>query len=202
MFFTVIAIYIARYIYDYGEYVVAAQRIGVQIEQLTWMIASGFQTAITVFIGQNFGAKAYDRIRKSVYYTSLVLIPYAFIVSALLYFIPEQLMDIFLDNPISIQHGVVYLRIIALSQVFMIIEGIGTGFFNGIARSHISSSVSAIGNSLRIPLVIWLTTIYAERGIWWSFNISSIFKAVFILIFFIFFFRGLEHVKVKKLKLK
>lgn len=202
MFFTVIAIYVARYIYDYGEHVVAAQRIGVQIEQLTWMIASGFQTAITVFIGQNFGAKAYGRIRKAIYYTALVLIPYALMVSALLYFVPGGMMGIFLDDPETIGHGVVYLRIIALSQTFMIVEAIGTGFFNGIARSHISSVISALGNGLRIPLVIWLTSIYAERGIWWSFNISSIFKAVFIFVMFVFFFKGLEKIKIKKLKIE
>lgn len=202
MFFTAIAIYIARYIYDYGESVVAAQRIGVQIEQLTWLIAGGFQTAITVFIGQNFGAKAYGRIRKAILYMTLVLVPYAILVSGLLYFFPGPLMGIFLDEAETISHGVIYLKIIALSQTFMIVEAIGTGFFNGIARSYVSSIISALGNSLRIPLVIWLTSIYAEKGIWWSFNISSIFKAFLIFVMFIFFFKGIEKVKVKKLRIK
>lgn len=202
MFFTLIAIFIARQIYGFGENVVAAQRIGVQIEQLTWMIAGGFQTAITVFIGQNFGAKKFDRVRKSIYYTTIVLIPYALIVSTLLYFIPGSLLGIFLDEVDTINPGIVYLQIIALSQVFMIIESIGTGFFNGIARSYVSSTISMVGNFLRIPLVLYLTTIYFERGIWWSFNISSIFKAVMVFIVFIFFFKGLEKVKVKKIKVE
>ncbi|QWC00121.1 MATE family efflux transporter [Mycoplasmatota bacterium] len=202
MFFTLIAIYIARQIYLFGEEVVAAQRIGVQIEQLTWMIASGFQTAITVFIGQNFGAKAYDRVRKSVYYAGLILIPYALMITGLLYFIPGSLMRIFLDEFATIQHGIVYLQIISMSQVFMIIEGIGTGFFNGIAKSYIPSIIGIVGNSLRIPLVLILTGELLERGIWWSLNISTIFKAIVIVLVFVYFFTRIENVKVKKLVLK
>lgn len=201
MFFSLIAIFVARYIYMFGEDVVAAQRIGVQIEQLTWMIGSGFQTAITVFVGQNFGAKAFDRIRKAIYYAGLVLIPYGLVITALLYFIPGSLMGIFVDQSITISHGVVYLKIIAISQVFMVIEAIGAGFFNGIAKSYIPSITGIVGNSLRIPLVWWLTEDLFERGIWWSLNLSSIFKALIIFLAFAFFFTRLEKVKVKKLVL-
>ncbi|MFW5793908.1 MAG: MATE family efflux transporter [Bacillota bacterium] len=201
MFFTIIAIFVARQIYLFGAEVVAAQRIGVQMEQLTWMIASGFQTAITVFIGQNFGAKEFMRVRKSVVYAASILIPYSFIITALLYFFPGSLMRIFLDQSNTINAGIIYLQIISISQVFMIIEAIGAGFFNGIAKSYIPSIISIVGNSLRIPLVIILTITLMEEGIWWSLNISSIFKALVIFMIFVYFFTRLEKVKVKKLKL-
>ena len=202
MFFTLIAIYIARKIFLFGDGVVAAHRVGVQIEQLTWMIASGFQTAITVFVGQNFGARAFDRVRKAVLYSVYVLIPYAIIITLMLYLIPGSLMRIFIDNEDTVQHGIVYLKIIAVSQVFMIIEGIGAGFFNGIAKSYIPSINGIIGNAIRIPLVLWMTISLSEEGIWWSFNISSIFKALVILLAFVYFFTRIEKVKVKKLVLK
>lgn len=201
MFFTIIAIFVARQIYLFGAEVVAAQRIGVQIEQLTWMIASGFQTAITVFIGQNFGAKEFTRVRKSVVYAALILVPYSLIITAMLYFFPGSLMRIFLDETDTINAGIIYLQIISISQVFMIIESIGTGFFNGIAKSYIPSITGIVGNSLRIPLVIVLTTTLMEEGIWWSLNISSIFKALVIFLVFAYVFSRLEKVKVKKLKL-
>jgi len=202
MFFTMISIFVARNIYVFGEDVVAAQRVGVQIEQLSWMTASGFQTAITVFVGQNFGAKAYGRVRKSIFYTSMILIPYALVITAILLLIPGSLMRIFLDELPTINHGIVYLRIIAVSQIFMISEGIGTGFFNGIAKSYIPSIISIVGNSLRVPLVIFLTISLSERGIWWSLNISSMFKALLIVVIMVYIFQRLDKVKVKKLVLK
>jgi len=160
------------------------------------MIASGFQTAITVFVGQNFGARAYHRIRKAILYTAMVLVPYAMIIMLILSFFPRGLMAIFLDGSTTIAHGVVYLKIIAFAQVFMVIESICTGFFNGIARSYISSVISVIGNGLRIPLVIELSNRLGVKGIWWSLNISSILKAIVLLFLFVIFFQRLEKVKV------
>jgi putative MATE family efflux protein len=202
IFFTAISIYIAREIYLYGGNVVAAQRVGVQVEQLTWMISGGFQTAITIFVGQNFGAKQYARIKRGVWSISLVLIPYALIITAILVIIPESLMRIFIDDPITVNYGINYLKIISISQVFMIIEGIGTGFFNGIAKSFIPSITSIIGNSLRVPLVIILTKTLAEEGIWWSLNISSIVKALVILLVFIFLVNKIEELKSHRLVLR
>lgn len=202
MFFTLVAIYIARHIFAYGEGVVAAHRIGVQVEQLTWMVGGGFQTAITVFVGQNFGAKAYDRVRKAIFYLALVLIPYAILVTSLLYFIPGSFMRIFLSDASAIEHGIIYLKIISLSQIFMIVDGIAAGFFNGIAKSYIPSITGMIGVGLRIPLVFLLTPGLQEKGIWWSLNISSIFKALVIISFFIYFFMRMDKIKVKKLVLE
>jgi putative MATE family efflux protein len=199
MFFTVISIYVARQIFSFGPNVVAAQRIGVQLEQLTWMIASGFQTAITVFVGQNFGARAYDRIKGAIKSISSILVPYAIVIALLLVFIPETLLRVFIDDDLSVMYGIRYLQIISISQVPMIIESIGSGFFNGIAKSYIPSITGIIGNSIRIPLVIFLTKGLAEEGIWWSLNISSIFKAIIISLAFIYIIRHIEEIKVKKL---
>ena len=202
MFFTVISIYIARKVFEFGPNVVAGQRIGVQVEQLTWMIASGFQSAITVFIGQNFGAREFGRIKRSIMDISLILIPYAFLISMLLLFIPETLMRIFVNDDETVRQGVIYLRILSVSQVFMIVESIGAGFFNGIGKSIIPSIVGIVGNSIRIPFVIWLTATMAQSGIWWSLNFSAITKALIVVVAFIIAINHLEDFKTNRLSLK
>lgn len=194
IFFTAISIYIAREVFVFGPNVVAGQRIGVQIEQLTWMIASGFQTAITVFVGQNFGAQQYKRIKRSILDMSGVLIPYGIVISLMLLLIPEALMRIFINDDVTVAFGVRYLRIISISQIFMIVESIGAGFFNGVGKSYIPSVVGIIGNSIRVPLVIILTTSLLEEGIWWSLNYSSIFKAVIIAIAFVIVVRKIVDI--------
>jgi len=199
MLFTVISIYIAREVFAFGPNVVAGQRVGVQIEQLTWMISSGFQSAITVFVGQNFGAKEFARIKRSVFDISLVLIPYALVISLMLVLIPEQLMRIFISEDSTVNAGVTYLTILSISQVFMIIESIGAGFFNGIGKSYIPSIVGIVGNSIRIPFVIILTKTLFEKGIWWSLNISSVFKAVIIIIVFVYLITHLQDMRTNKL---
>jgi len=162
------------------------------------MISSGFQSAITVFVGQNFGAREYKRIKRSIWDISGILVPYALVISLLLLFIPETLLRIFIDDDLSVSYGIRYLQIISISQIPMIIEGIGAGFFNGIGKSYIPSVVGIFGNSLRIPFVIWLTKDLLEEGIWWSLNISTIFKALLIIIAFIYIISRLDDMKMNQ----
>ncbi|MBN2504298.1 MAG: MATE family efflux transporter [Bacilli bacterium] len=198
MVFTTISIYIARMVFGFGEDVMAAQRIGTQIEQFTWMIAGGFQTALTVFVGQNFGAKQFVRIRKGFGAISMMLVPYSAIIALALFFIPAFLIGIFIDDPISKQYGIRYLEIISLAQIFMMLESIGAGMFNGIGKTYIPSIVGIAGNALRIPFAHRLVLTMAEEGIWWALNISDIIKGavLFMGAFFVLFL--LDRLRTRK----
>ena len=46
---------IGRIIAQYGAVAIAVQKVGSQIEAISWMTAEGFSAALTVFIGQNYG---------------------------------------------------------------------------------------------------------------------------------------------------
>lgn len=194
LLFTTISIVITRFIYQFGDQVVTAQRIGVQIEQFTWMIAGGFQTALTVYVGQNFGANQYERIRKGVLTLSAILIPYSILVSLMLYFIPGSIMKIFVDDPVVIEKGARYLLIISLAQIFMMMESIGTGLFNGLGKTLLPSISGIINNLVRIPIALYLMKSIQEDGIWWSLNISDILKGTILLVGSIYLLKNIEKV--------
>jgi len=198
MLFTSISMYLARLVFVYGADVMTAQRVGSQIEQFTWMIGGGFQTALTVFVGQNYGAKQYGRIRKGVFALVTLLIPYALVVSGALFFFGEELMRLFLDDPTSIAHGVKYLKLMSYAQPFMMAEGIGAGFFNGIAMTKIPSTTGIAGNLLRIPLAAVLTGLWAEVGIWWTLNISDFFKGSVLVLLALWWLPKIEALARKR----
>jgi len=198
MFFTAISIYIARMVFMFGEDVMAAQRVGVQIEQLTWMIAGGFQTALTVFIGQNFGAKQHSRIRKGFGVISLLLIPYSAVVALSIYYFAPFFIGIFIDDPISKAYGIRYLEIISLAQIFMMLESIGSGLFNGIGKTYVPSVVGSVGNVLRIPLATFLLVSMAQEGIWWALNISDFIKGTLLFGGALVILTIIEKIKLKK----
>jgi putative MATE family efflux protein len=200
MVFTSISIYIARMVFRFGDDVMAAQRVGTQIEQLTWMISGGFQAALTVFVGQNFGAKAFGRIRKGFGIISFVLLPYAFIVGLMLFFFGEELMGLFLDDPVTKAFGMRYLRIISLAQVFMMAEAIGAGVFNGIGRTYVPSIIGVIGNGIRIPLAMFLILSFQEEGIWWALNYSDIFKGIILFAGAVIVLINIEKIRRKQSK--
>lgn len=197
--FTSISIYIGVMIVQFGDEILGAQRIGSQVEQLTWMIGGGFQAAITVFVGQNIAANKLERVKKGIIYISAILIPYSILVSSLLYFKAEWLMKVFIDSPEAIAHGAKYIRIISLSQIFMMIEAVGTGLFYGLGKSAVPSANGIVGNVMRIPLAIILSATLFETGIWWAMNISSIFKGSVMLIATIYIISRLGKIKLRNL---
>ena len=70
MIFTGISMIIARVIAGFGEAAIAVQKIGSQIESISWMISDGFSAAVNSFIAQNHGAGNYKRITRG-YSTSI-----------------------------------------------------------------------------------------------------------------------------------
>ena len=52
---------------SFGDITVAAWTAYVKTDALTWMISGAFGVSITTFVGQNFGAQKYARIRQSVW---------------------------------------------------------------------------------------------------------------------------------------
>ena len=63
--FTLVNISLAKIISNFGSDAIAAQKIGLQIESITFMVIGGLNGAISSFAGQNFGEKKYKRILDS-----------------------------------------------------------------------------------------------------------------------------------------
>jgi len=185
MAFTLISVVVGVMIARYGKEVIATQRLGSQIEALAWMVASGFQVALAAFVGQNFGAEQPMRIKRG-YFTALrLLIPYGLVINAVLFFFARDLFAIFITDPDTLDIGEKYLRILSVSQVFMIIELGTAGAFNGLGKTMIPSGVGFLGNLLRIPFGLLFGYFFGFIGIWWVISISSVLKGTVLTIWFL-----------------
>lgn len=196
-----ISMVLTRILARWGATPVAVSSIGSQIESLSWMSAEGFAQAIAAFTGQNFGAGKFDRV-KTGYYKGLQIVGSIGIgVSILLIFGGKYIFKIFTPNdPVAIELGIQYLKILGLAQFFMTIEIGSAGAFNGIGKTHIPA-VTGIGlNLLRIPLALYLSSTVLElTGVWWSMTISSVLKGIIVTALFIYTLnRGLENIKTSE----
>lgn len=184
--FAIIGMILARIISVYGPEAIAAQKLGSQIESISWMTASGYSTAISAFVGQNYGGKKYDRIMKG-YFSGLRLMSFIGIFAmVLLYFFAVPLFKIFIDDPVTIQMGASYLMILAFSQWFATLEISNQGAFNGIGKTVYPSVVGIVFNLLRIPMAYFFSQNLnlGLDGVWWAMTVSSIFKGLVLFLFF------------------
>lgn len=174
--FTVINIFLARIIAIFGSDAIAAQKIGLQIESITYMVIGGLHGAVAAFTGQNYGAKKYNRIKEG-YNTALKLgIIYSLIMALIFIFFNVPFVKLFVNDEHTIVIAKAYLQAVAFSQIFSTIETVSNGIFTGIGKPKISSIISVIFTALRIPMALVLIKPFGLNGIWISISVSSILK--------------------------
>ena len=188
--FTGISMTIGRIIAAWGETAIAVQKVGIQVESISYMAADGFAAATNSFIAQNYGAKQYDRSKKG-YSTALkVMLCWGVITTSILVFLPAPIFSVFITEPDVIPLGVDYLRILGYSQLFMCIEILTSGAFSAYGKTLPPSVVSIIFTGMRIPMAILLgKTALGLNGVWWSISLSSVFKGTILVTLFIIFMR-------------
>ena len=190
MMFTGISMIIARMIAGYGDAAVAVQKVGSQIESISWMTAEGFAAAVNSFIAQNYGAGNRTRIRKGYTCAMGVVFVWGIVCTLLLMLCPGPIFRIFITEAAVLPLGIDYLVILGVSQLFMSAEITTAGAFSGYGKTIPPSVISIVFTVLRIPLALVLCrTPLALNGIWWSITISSILKGVLLLAWFLHFLR-------------
>lgn len=182
VFFTFTAMLVSTYAITYGDNVIAAQRVGSQVESLSWMFASGLGIACGVFTGQNYGAHNKDRIDKAYKYLFRFSTIYGLFLLWLFITQAEPMMRIFTDSDEIVSIGVVYFYCLSGAQVFALYEGIGSGYFNGYGLTKIPSFFSISGNIIRLILVVVLSTLIGLNGIWLAIGLSGIYKGLGLII--------------------
>jgi putative MATE family efflux protein len=183
--FAFISMVISRYVTTFGDEAIAVQRVGAQIESVTWMTSEGFSAAINTFIAQNYGAKNLKRAKKG-YVSALKLISvWGIFTTLLLYFGSTQIFQIFITEPALLSMGDDYLKILGLSQLFMCFEILTSGAFAGFGKTSIPSTVILILTVSRIPAAILLATLLGSiNGVWWAISLSSVLKGCILIFIF------------------
>lgn len=184
--FTLISVALARIITVWGAAAIAVQKVTAQIEAISWRSAQGFGTALTAYVGQNYGAQKNERVKVS--YRSAVSKGTAIGVlsTVLLALFPHILLAPFFYEPEVLEMGIHCMRIMSVCQMFMSAEIITAGGFNGLGRTLPPSIVGIVFTGMRIPLAMLLASFMGLDGVWWSMTISSVVKGLILPSWFYF----------------
>lgn len=187
----IISMILTRILAQWGATAIAVQSIGSQVESLSWMTAEGFAQAIAAFTGQNYGARNFERVEKGYYKGIQIVGSIGLFATFLLIFGGGFIFKIFTPNdPLAIEQGILYLKILGLSQFFITIEIASAGAFNGLGKTQIPAKIGITLNLLRIPMALYLSsTFLGMSGVWWSMSISSILKGLVLTSLIIYTFK-------------
>lgn len=192
--FSLASIAIGKIVAEWGQEAIAAQKVGHQLEAMTFMTIGGLSGAMMSFSGQNFGAKQYGRIKEAYRVTLRMALVFGVLMTLLLYTQSEPLMRLFVQDQKTVEIGMRYLQIVGLSQVFMIIEMLTTSLINGLGETKLPARVNILILLSRIPLALFLARpdMLGIDGVWWTIFISTFFRGLVISIIYQKTMRSLE----------
>lgn len=99
----------------YGLVVSATNSVGGKLEKFLNVFVQGVDGGAGAMIGQNLGAKKYDRTKKIVYTTLVSTFVLAVCSAFLALVFPRQLLGVFTKDAEVLEFGVTYMKIIAVS---------------------------------------------------------------------------------------
>ncbi len=168
-FFSSSNVIIQASVNSFDSTVVAGSAAAANIEDFVWWINQGFAQAALNFVGQNMGAKKYDRVVKTVK-TALL---WAFIFSALFGFgewlFGRTLLGIYIKSPAeAIEYGMTRLFWVGVFNGIGGLMEVMTGTLRGMSMSIVPMTITVVG--VCVTRVVWIYTVFAaHRTLDWLF---------------------------------
>ena len=187
-------IVIQVFVNNLGTDTVAAWGTLGKIDAIFWMVINAFAISITTFVGQNFGAGKYHRMRKSVSVCMVMSMVSSAVMIILMYSFAPWIYRLFTTDSAVIVHGVHMSRFLLPSYFIYVIIGILSGALRGTGKVLVPMLLTCGGVcSLRI---LWLFTagqMYPGiNTIMLSYPVSWSITAVLFVVYYFMKFPGKE----------
>lgn len=164
---------------EFGPSAKAAIGIGSRLETLAVFPALSIMVAVLSLVGQNFGAKRFDRVAQSVRMGLLTAFITLTAIGILVHFLRGPLLDKFHPDAATYPAAFHYLGITTLAYGFAGISIVSSGAFQGLGRGLPFLFLNAMRLLLvAAPLGWLLSRTYGEYGLHYAPLIASGFSAI------------------------
>jgi len=120
-----------RIVASLGTVMIAAHKITITAESISFMPGWGFALAATTLVGQYLGAEDKDNAKKGGYTAGYMAVSIMTFLGIVFFFFPEFFIRIFTDDPDITYYAVICLRIVAIAQPFLAIAMVFAGALRG-----------------------------------------------------------------------
>ena len=146
---------ILYFIGQFGDLATAGYGAALRVEQVFLLPVIGLNTAVLSIGWQNFGAKAYNRIREL--YTKALLFGSSFMAIAgiIIFFGAEFFVSLFTDNQEAVMSGAIYLKVAALIGPIYPVFFITTAVFQAVKKPLYSLYLSILRLTAFPFLSLW-----------------------------------------------
>ena len=177
--------FLTKIVSQFGPYAIAAFGIGFRVEGIAILPALGMMAALMSIVGQNVGARKFERAEKTVKQAIVLVTLFTITIAIICLLFPRQIVLVFNNNPDVLRFGITYIRITALSYIF---AGIGiciSGAFIGAGKPLPSLMLTLLRVLIiAVPAAYLLSRAIGLTGVWIALLASSVISSIIAVIWF------------------
>lgn len=172
---------------SFGKMAVAGCGAYSKIEGFGFLPITCFALALTTFIGQNLGAKEYDRAKKGAVFGVVCSLSIAELVGIGIYILSPYLIAGFNDTPQVISYGTAQAHTVTLFYFLLAFSHCMAGILRGAGKSAVPMFVMLIcWCIIRVSYItIAVNFIHDIRVIFWAYPITWTLSSITFLIYFL-----------------
>lgn len=159
----------------------AAWTIGMRVEGMIFMPLMAFSLAVSSIVGQNLGARQFDRAFQAGWQVTWIGIWLMLVCGALLFFSADNLSRFMSHDPQTIEYTTNYIKINALAEPFLALGMVLSGALQGAGETRSPMWISLFTNwAVRLPLawVLSLNLGLGPSGVWIAMTVSVIIMGI------------------------
>ena len=161
---------------SFGKNAVSAWAAYGKIDVLLWMITGSLGISVTTFVGQNYGAGKYDRVRQSVRQGFIITAIFTIMLSTFMYIFRMPLLSLFTTEEDVLAFGDVMMCAMVPYYILYISVEMCSGALRGMGEAIIPTILTLTGVCLlrvawimyALPLRNQITTVVYSYPITWT----------------------------------
>jgi Na+-driven multidrug efflux pump len=158
--------FITYQVAQFGHEAVAGFGVASRVEALMLIAVMALSAAMTPFVGQNFGAENYDRVREGVRWGFRFSLIYGLVMAGLLALASGMIAGFFTEDPKAIAAATLHMRIVPVSYFALGMAMTVNSSFNAIGKPMPAMFISLTRTVLvYAPLAFLLANLFGLVGV-------------------------------------
>jgi putative MATE family efflux protein len=176
-----------RIVASLGTVMIAAHKITITAESISFMPGWGFALAATTLVGQYLGAEDKDNAKRGGYTAGYMAVAIMSVLGVMFFFFPEMFIRIFTRDPEITHYAVICLRIVAVAQPLLAIAMVFAGALRGAGDTKtvlITTGVTSWVIRVGLGYFLAITLGYGLAGAWIAMVLDFGIRGIAFLLLF------------------
>lgn len=159
-----------------GDVYIGIMTVTNSVREIFNLPVNGLMSGAQPVVSFNYGAKAYDRVKKGIQFNTVLGIVYTFAAWILVVALPEFWFGIFSDDALLLDSGVAMLKIYFFGFVFMSLQFAGQSTFQALGDAKHAIFFSLLRKAfIVVPLTLLLPVLgFGVKGVFLAEPISNV----------------------------